>query len=605
MNFQRIFSKGKPIVIIFLVLMMASLAACSTTEEAPTSAPPTERPAAAPTDEPEAMATEEVMEPEEEMEPEAPVVSGDRPEGQFGGTLIIGEEQEPVSLILAEAFSPVSSQFYVPLLMYEPLVKVDHDFNLVPGTLAEVPSQENGGVNEDYTVFTLKLRPDLVWDDGSPITAEDIAYTWTWVTDIENSAQFTHGWERVESVDVSDDNLTAVVTLSEPYAFWLSDAVIGMGIIPKEAMEAAGGGRDGFNKAPVGNGPFKFVEWVLGDHITFERNDLYFRGPAYLDQVIVKFIPDTNAFIAQALSRDIHVGNGFQEPAIEALQDGGLEVIVTNSPFMERIHLSQTVPGDTSTPHPILTDINVRKALAFCIDKQTIVDSIFFGINEIAVNQIQGGPYFNESLEPYPFQPEESKRLLEESGWVDTDGDGIREKDGMRLSLTYSTTAGNTTREAVQAIIQQNAADVGIELIIENYPPPAFFGGWDGVLMGRRFELGEHANGIFGYEPNLANNWHSDNIATPEKPFGGIAHGWSDPHLDELLDEYQAGVSAERGAKILDEAQQIAYDSYAWIPLYMRAVIFTVAEGVHNVNPVDFGAHAGLFYESYNWWIEQ
>jgi peptide/nickel transport system substrate-binding protein len=404
---------------------------------------------------------------------------------------------------------------------------------------------------------------------------------------------------------VSDDRLTAVVTLSEPYAFWLSDAVIGMGIIPMEAMEAGGGGRDSFLKAPVGNGPFKFVEWVLGDHITFERNGLYFRGPAYLDQVIVKFIPDTNAFIAQALSGDIQIGNGFQEPSIEALEGAGLTVIVTNSPFMERIHLSQSVPGDTTVPHPILTDINVRKALAFSVDKQTIIDSIFFGLNEIAVNQIQNGPYFNESLLPYPYQPEESRRLLDESGWVDTDGDGIREKDGMRLSLTYSTTAGDSARESVQAIIQQNAADVGIELVIENYPPPAFFGGFDGALMGRRFELGEHANGIFGYEPNMANSWHSDNIPTAESPFGQIAHGWSDPHVDELLDEYQAGVSPERGAEILDEVQQITYDAYAWIPLYMRAVIFTVAEGVHNVNPVDFGAHAGLFYDSYNWSIER
>lgn len=609
MNVQPKLHKGRLTLSIVFVLLILIVSACGPTTATPAS--PTEegvQPAQPTAQQAEPAETQAETAPEETEQPveteamEQPV--SDRPPGESGGTLVLAIQQEPASMLLAEIATPVSAQYYVPLLINEPLLLVDHDSNVVPGLLVEVPTLENGGISPDFRTYTLTLRPGLVWDDGSPITAEDFVYTREWITNPENNSYATHGWERVESIEVSDDGLTAVISLTEPNVFWLSEAVIGMGIVPKVAMERLGG-RDAYNNAPVGNGPFKFVEWVRGDHITFERNDSYFRGPAYLDRVIVRFIPDQNAFVAQGIAGDYHVSLGHIEASIQDLESAdNLQMVTTDWPFLERILLSQTVPGEPDTPHPILTDINVRKALAFSIDKQTIVDSLFFGINPIGVNQVQGTRWFNENLEPYPYDPDEAVRLLEEAGWVDTDGDGIRENEGQRLSLTYSTTAGARTRESIQAIVQQNAADVGIELVIENYPPPTFFGGFEGILFGRKYELGQHANGIFSFDPNLGSWWHSESIPTAENPFGNNATGWSDPRVDELLDEFNAGVDPARGEEILNEVQQIVYDNYPWIPLYQRAVIFTVGNNVHNVNPTTFGAHAGLFWESHNWWIE-
>lgn len=609
MNVQPKLHWGRLILTLVFALSVLLMSACgpstatpaSPTEESAQPAQPTAQ-QAAPTATQVETAPEETEQPVETEAMEQPV--SERSPGEPGGTLVLAIQQEPASMLLAEIATPVSAQYYVPLLINEPLLIVDHDSNVLPGLLAEVPTLDNGGISPDFKTYTLKLRPDLVWDDGSPVTAEDFVYTRDWITNPENNSYATHGWERVESIDVSDDGLTAVVTLTEPYVFWMSEAVIGMGIVPKDAMERLGS-RDEYNNAPVGNGPFKFVEWVRGDHITFERNDTYFRGPAYLDRVIVRFIPDQNAFVAQGIAGDYDIGLGHIEASIPDLEAAdNLQIVTTDWPFLERILLSQTVPGELDTPHPILTDINVRKALAFCIDKQTIVDSLFYGVNPIGVNQVQGTRWFNENLEPYPYDPEEAVRLLEESGWMDTDGDGIREKDGQRLSLTYSTTAGASTRESIQAIVQQNAADVGIELVIENYPPPTFFGGFEGILFGRKYELGQHANGIFSFDPNLGSWWHSDSIPTADNPFGNNATGWSDPQVDELLDEFNAGVEPARGEEILDEVQQIVYDNYPWIPLYQRAVIFTVGNNIHNVNPTTFGVHAGLFWKSYNWWKE-
>lgn len=527
-----------------------------------------------------------------------------RPAGTTGGTLIIGQLQEPASMVLAESSTPVSAQYYTAMLINEPLLKVDHEYNVVPGLLEEVPTVENGGISGDFLTYTLRLRPDLVWEDGEPLTAHDIAFTWQWLNDPANVAYATHGWEKVESVEVSEDGLSATIKLADTFAFWLDEAVINMGIAPQHAVEAAGT-KDAFNQHPIGNGPFKLTEWRIGDVLIFDRNDNYYRGPAYLDRVVVRIIPDSNALAAATLAGDVHIAIGLLTANVPQLQAApNVEVITTTWPQLERIFFSQTVAGDTSTPHPILTDVAVRKALIISVDMDEILENLYFGINPRGINELYGTAYFNDELEPYPYDPEEARQTLEEAGWVDTDGDGIREKDGVRLSLTHSTTAGNRPRESMQAIMQQAWADVGIEVNIENYPAPSFFGGWEGVAWGRRYEMAQFSNGIFALQPNLSDWWHSDAIPTPEKQFGNGHSGWSDPRVDELLDEHRHGVSDARAREILDEVQRIVYDNYVMFPLFSAAAIFAVNDNVQNVNPTQFGAQAGLFWDAYDWSVE-
>jgi len=527
-----------------------------------------------------------------------------RAEGKSGGTLVIGLLQEPASMVLAESSTPVSAQYYTAFLVNEPLLKVDHEFNLVPGLLAVVPTLENSGISPDFRVYTLTLRPGLLWDDGTPLTANDIAFTWRWVNDTENAAYTTHGWEKVESVDVSADGLTATVTLKDAFAFWLDEAVIGMGIAPQRALEAAPN-KDAFNQHVVGNGPFRMVEWRVGDVLTFERNPHYFRGPAKLDRVIVRIIPDSNALSAALRAGDVQVTIGLSTSDAAQLRNApNVNVITTTWPQLERVFFSQSVPGEPNTPHPILTDKAVRKALVLAPDLDEILESIYFGINPRAVNELSGTGYFNPDLKPYPHDPEAARQALEEAGWVDTDGDGVREKDGVRLSLTYSTASGNRARESTQAILQQAWADVGIEVAIQNYPAPSFFGGWQGIAWGRRYEMAQFSNGLFTLQPNLSDWWHSDAIPTPEKPFGNGHSGWSNPRVDELLNEHRHGVTDARAREILYEVQQIIYDDYAMLPVFAAATIFGVRTSVHNVNPTSFGVHAGLFWDVYDWWVD-
>src|SRR5690606_34378667 len=253
-----------------------------------------------------------------------------RPAGSTGGTLVIGQLQEPASMVLAESSTPVSAQYYTAMLINEPLVKVDHDFDLVPGLLAEVPTVENGAVSEDRRVYTLRPREGVTWEDGTPVTADDIVFTWQWLIDPANVAYATHGWEKVESVDVVDP-LTVTVTLSEPFAFWLDEAVINMGIAPKHALE--GVSKDQFNQRPIGNGPFKLVEWRTGDVLIFERNAAYSRGPAYLDRVAARIIPDSNSLAAAVMAGDVHMAIGLLTANVPQLQSTpGVNVVTTTWP---------------------------------------------------------------------------------------------------------------------------------------------------------------------------------------------------------------------------------------------------------------------------------
>lgn len=527
-----------------------------------------------------------------------------RAEGKIGGTVVIGLLQEPSSLLLAETNTPVASQFFIPYLINEVLVRVDHDFNLTPGLLAEVPTLENGGISPDFRVYTLRLRPGLVWDDGTPITADDIVFTWRWLNDPQSVVYTTHGWEKVSSIDVQADGLTAVVHLSDSFAFWLDEAVIGMGIAPGHALGAAPS-KDDFNQHPVGNGAFRLVDWRIGDSLVFERNESYFRGPAKLDRIVVRIIPDTNALTAALIAGDIHIALGLNTASVPQLTSArNVEVLTTTWPQLERIFFSQTVPGDTYTPHPILTQKVVRQALVISVDMDEILDTLYFGINPRAVNELSGTSYFNGNLQPYPYDPDQARRILEDAGWIDADGDGVREKDGMRLRLTYSTASGNRAREAMQAIIQQAWAEIGAEVIIENYPASAFFGAWQGVAWGRRYEMAQFFNGIFALQPNLSDWWHSDAIPTPEKPVGNGHSGWSNPRVDALLDEHRRGVTESRAREILNEVQQIIYDDYAMMPLFSAATIFGIRTNLHNVRPTQFGAQAGLFWDVHEWWLE-
>jgi peptide/nickel transport system substrate-binding protein len=521
--------------------------------------------------------------------------------GKQGGTVVVGVYQEPNSLNFLLTGGPISFASMQLYPMFEPLIRYNAEGVMEPRLLTEIPTVENGSISEDGITYTLHFTPDVIWHDGTPTTANDFKFTWEWIMDPKNQAQATAGWQEIENVEVPDD-LTAVVTLKGLYLPFVAETLGWNPILPQHVQSTTS--TEEFGRAPVGNGPFKFVEWVPGDHITQERFEDYFRPEkALLDRIIFKVLPDRNTVIAQAKTGDIQIGVDYTEAQIPEMENvAGVKLYFTPAPIYERYHFTMVTHDDPTVPHPIFGDINVRKAITQAVDRQTIIDQILFGRTKIAKNELDNTEYENTEIVPLAFDPEAAKKLLDEAGWT-VGGDGIREKDGKRFSFTHGTTSGNQTRETIQALVQANLRDVGVEMTIANQPASKFFGGFNdgGGWLDRTLDMVGFTNGLSSSDPNLKPFWHSESIPTKDQPNGFNHSGFSDPDLDRLLDAQLTELDPAKRTDLLKQAQQIIADGAPMIPMYDRVAINSIADNVLGVNQSVFGSISGLVWNTADW----
>jgi peptide/nickel transport system substrate-binding protein len=417
-----------------LVVASLALAACAT-QAAPTRVP---QPTSAPQD---------TSAPAPTPAPQPT----DVPAPEFHGTATITFVQEPDNLnplYTTMWFSAITREFWLKSLW-----SFDGDNQPVPVLAAEVPSGDNGGLSADGKTITIKLRDDVTWSDGTPLTADDFVFTYDMIMSDQNVVQSRYPYEDYVTGVEAQDAHTVVVNFSEPFAPWLTS--IFTFVLPKHVLQPvfeSDGAIDNaeWNKAPtVGVGPFVFSEWESGSHILFTANPNWIKPPK-LEQVFIRIVPDDAAQEAAILNGDTDIGVFLSSDQIEKLEAGGaVDVVAVSSGYDEGWFLN--VNPDTT--HPAMLDVNVRRAIALATDRFTIVgDLLDDSINPVNATFWDGtAPYGNPDLEPYPYDPEEAKRLLDEAGWVDSNGDGTRDKDGVELVLRYITNT-RELRKNVQAV---------------------------------------------------------------------------------------------------------------------------------------------------------
>ncbi|MCZ7543479.1 MAG: ABC transporter substrate-binding protein [Anaerolineae bacterium] len=294
-----------------------------------------------------------------------------------GKTVVIDLVQEPDTL------NPYYSNMWFSQILKDLYLLGAWSYNdkveLMPRLLTEIPSVDNGGINEDGTVITLKLRDDIWWSDGEPITSADFVFTYEMVTAPSNAVSTRDPYDLFITSVEAPDALTVVVTFSEPYAPWPARLFID-GILPKHILEPvfdAEGTIDGaeWNRRPnVTSGPFVATEWESGSHILFERNENWFDGSATLDSIYVRVGVDDQAQIADLVAGNADIGTFFEPDAIPVLEEAGVRVVVVASGFNEGVFFNIRQDG---TGHPALQDLNVRRALAMAYDRFTIVSELF------------------------------------------------------------------------------------------------------------------------------------------------------------------------------------------------------------------------------------
>ncbi|MCK6626460.1 MAG: peptide ABC transporter substrate-binding protein [Anaerolineae bacterium] len=582
------------LVILALAMLAGACSPAATPEVAAPAATEAPEEASAPADT-EAPATEEAAaEPVATEEPAAEAA----PAGDFSGTVVVGEWQEPKGLI-GPIFYQAHTYAIIYAMYYAPLALNDKD-ELVPEMLAEVPTLENGGISEDGKTYTLKFKEGFKWHDGQPVTSADFKFTWEFIMNPDTKAQTTAGWNKIGSIDTPDE-LTAIINMNEPYAPF-APTTLALPILPKHALEGVPDpGNSEFARKPIGNGPFMFKEWIPGDRLEVVANpDAPI--PAKLESIIFKFVPDINTLIALLRTGDVDLGYELPENQIPELEQiENLTVSAIPGVAIERYYFNLRDPKDLTKPHPIFSDINVRKALSMGMDRFTVVDKILQGYGQVAVTELDNTTWFNEELKPVPYDPEGAKKLLDEAGWT-VGADGIREKDGVRLSFKHSMTTGDPIRENMQVFFQQNLADIGAEMIIDNYPAATLYGSCadDGIFGKSAFDM----MGFTNFPPgiDITAEWSdfflTSTIKDCEKnPAGTNSWGFSDPAVDEALECSVTELDPDKRVACIKEAQKLIYDQYVTLYTYDTLNIIAYNNRVQGLKPTVFGWHHYNYHE--------
>ncbi len=497
-----------------------------------------------------------------------------------GKSVTIAFDQEPDSL--NPMYTTMTFAQYVYALFLSGAWNYNADLIPNPVLVNEIPSLDNGGISADGKTITLHLREGLVWSDGEPLTAEDFLFTYEMYVSEKNSPLTRDPYDKIASVEAPDP-LTVVINFAEPYAPWLGTFRY---VLPKHILQPvfeADGTLDNaeWNRAPVvGSGPFVFDGWEVGSFIRGVRNDNYVGGAPILDTVVVSFIPDAESYLAALKNGDADVGTFVAYSDIPELEaTGHLNVGVYVSGYNEAWYMNVS----PETAHPAMLDVNVRKALAMAFNREQITNDLLLGYTYPAVTYWEGTPYSNPDLEPYPYDPAAAAQLLDEAGWVDSDGDGLRDKDGTALSLRFVTNT-RQIRMDVQVVVQQAFAELGIEVVLENYPSDIFFNSYadGGPIATGQYDFAEWSSSPNGFPDPDTIRFMCDEIPTADDPMGDNWQGYCNPALDELFAEQARTTDYDARVALFHEISQVIYDDVIWVGVWYDADTWILDTRIQN-----------------------
>jgi peptide/nickel transport system substrate-binding protein len=458
------------------------------------------------------------------------------------------------------------------------LADLDPNGNAFPQLAIELPTVENGDVvvdEENGTMdVTWKLRQDIQWSDGTPVTADDVIFTYNALTNPEKGS-WIQGIDYVDGVDKIDDH-TVVVHYNTIYPGYLTQfGGEQMAIWPAHYCDA----EQGFSqwdcaRQPLSDGPYTLTEWVTGDHMTFDRNTTYYeQGKPTIDEIIVRIVPDLTVRKQMLLNGDADLDMWTTEPVIAELKNQP-NIEISYSPYnrwIMRIFFNFAAKGTTdpvTSPHPVFSDVRVRRAVRMAIDVDTITKEFFLGYAQPAWTEFYRPPYNNCNIPRPSYDPQAAAALLEEAGWVDQDGDGVREchgcttaTEGYKMEMQFITYGEyGQALEDTQTFIAEELANIGIklnQLVVEG--SVLWAASTDGgIEQSGNFDIDIWDDGYFGNDPtDFLGSYYSSAAAVPDQ---GYNYGrYINPQIDDLINQAYTLDESVRAdvfcqmAKILDE----------------------------------------------------
>ncbi|MFQ5594837.1 MAG: peptide ABC transporter substrate-binding protein [Anaerolineae bacterium] len=511
---------------------------------------------------------------------------------------------------------PIDSRSYA----YQPVIleklpgiengdAVVQDVTVQPGEMyvnaAGILLQADEPVETQRLAVTFKLKQGITWEDGEPVTAHDSVYSFNLAAHPDTPASKfmisrTASYEALDKLTIRWTGVPGFIDATYYLNFWTPLPQHAMdGLSPSEIL------RSDFARDPLSYGAFTLEEWVAGDHITLKKNPHYFRadeGLPKVDSVIFRFVVDPSDLLAGLLAGECDIGthDGLdldQSPALLQAEAQGLlepSFIAGSASGALWEHIDFNIwPADERVPIGACRD--VRKAFAYGTDRQKMVDVALFGQSRVQQSFIpQGHPMYSAEVPMYEFDPGLARKILEEAGWRDADGNGIREAhdvscerisfetkqveavkipDGTPLRMTLNTTVDNEMRQQVAESFRKDMANIGIRIELEYLPDHEFFaGGPAGPLFGRQFDLGEFA-WLAGAEPR-GDLYRCDQVPTPDNNWVGNNHtGWCNPDFDQMTNKALDTWIKEDQKLFWAEAQRIFAENLPALPLFVHITV--------------------------------
>ncbi|WP_293440110.1 peptide ABC transporter substrate-binding protein [Planktotalea sp.] len=492
-------------------------------------------------------------------------------------------------------------------LVIEPLARYNETGEMVPFLASEIPTVANGGVSEDLTQITWKIAPGLMWSDGTPLTSADVKFTAEYCMHPEGGCAQLAFFDGVDSVEAVDD-LTVKVTFSESKPNPYGPFVGGQSPIIQAAQFADCLGAKApectdANFKPIGTGPFVVDDFRPNDVIQMSANPNY-RDPAKpaFAKVNFKGGGDANGAGRSVLETgefDYAWNLQLAPDVIAKMEEAGKgKAIAGFGPLVERLEMNMTnpspdLPAETRStvaePHPFLSDPAVREALSISIDRALLTEVGYGKAGTPTCNLVPAPAiYASDNTACLTQDLDGAKALLDGAGWVDSDGDGVREKDGVKLSILYQTST-NAVRQDFQALIKDWWSQIGVETELRNLDASVFFGGDPGspdTFQKFYADVEMYANTFngtdpqqylaayrCGAEPKPSSQWQGENI-----------NRFCDPAYDEMIDELgRTGDIDKRGEIARKMNDMVTKDTNTIIPLVNRARVSAHANSLGGV----------------------
>jgi peptide/nickel transport system substrate-binding protein len=510
--------------------------------------------------------------------PETDAPSEETP--SYGGTAIVavGTDFDVFNELVAT--SALTDQVLGHVL-FQNLLVYDDDLNYAPALA------DSFWVADDGLSATFRIRDGAAWHDGVPVTADDIVWSFDMSMRDETAYPERQTLQYVESAERVDER-TVRFRFRRVHAEPLGDFMYWTpmpkhlleNVPPAEMINAP------FNRAPVGNGPFRFVSWRANEQVVFEANEEFWAGRPYLDRIVFRVIPEPATAVTELLSGGIDLYRNVPPPDMARLEESA-----TARP------LSWPTLGITilmfNQRNPLFEDARVRRALTMATDRQALVDGLVQGYGEVTAGPAASMQWErNDDLEPWPYDPAAARRLLAEAGWRDTDGDGTLDKDGRPFRFRMTTNTDNVLRRDILVALQSMFREIGVAAEARSVEFNTLVDQW---------MAGEFDTLIAGWDLWL--RFDPSQLFVTGAPYNGGAY--SNPRADELLARALTTLDRAEAKPLWDEFQRIIHEDQPYIFLVLDHERWGASRRLRGVEPSGAPNAYAALASAAGWWIPE